>query len=76
METSVKVDGQLKIPDMWIDQEHIDGILALIYWGEGFEKAGNGNIPGRYELIMHYRILKEAVNKAKYEKTRSETKNE
>ena len=42
-------------------RDHLVGMHALIHWLEGFEKSGQGRVPGKFELVMHYRSLRRAV---------------
>jgi hypothetical protein len=49
---------------VWITQSALDGICQLLTFCEGLERAGKGTIPGAFDLVMHYRQLREAVDKA------------
>ena len=48
--------------EVTLTQDNLDGLCSLIHWCEGFEKAGNGVVDGQFELIMHYRSLRSAIN--------------
>ena len=54
--------------NIWIPQDHLDGIHALMQWLDGYESAKSGNIPGHFELIMHFRELKNKINEQLREK--------
>ncbi len=42
-------------------QDHLDGLCALMHFCEGVSRNGNGQVPGHFELVMHYRALKAAT---------------
>lgn len=41
------------------------GLHALASWLDGFKAAGKADPPGCFELVMHFRELTDAINKAK-----------
>jgi hypothetical protein len=50
---------------MWTDQQTVDGLNALIHWLKGYERKGEGRVPGHFDLIMHYRSIRLAILSAK-----------
>lgn len=46
---------------VWITQGALDGIAMLLAYCDGVEAAGRGRLPGSFELIMHYRQLRSAI---------------
>ena len=63
MEQPIYIKGNIKPKEFWVDQSHINGLLALMNWLDGYEAAGKGNISGHHELIMHWRILRSSIQK-------------
>ena len=61
VEQSIHIVGHVKPKEFWIDQQYIDGIVALMHWLNGFEAGGHGQIPGHFELVMMWRILRDAI---------------
>lgn len=45
------------LKDYILTQSEADGLNQLINWLQGFEAARSGQIPGHFELIMHYRNM-------------------
>jgi len=37
------------------------GLHSLIEWISGFQAAGKGDVPGYFELVMHFRELNHAL---------------
>lgn len=46
-------------------QDHLDGLCTLIHFCNGLAAAGKGEVPGSFELVMHYQELKSRVNASK-----------
>ena len=42
-------------------QSQLDGLCALIHFCDGLNQAGKGRVPGSFELVMHYRELRNRV---------------
>ena len=42
-------------------QPTINGLYSLLNWLDGFESAGRGNVPGHFELVMHFRSLRASL---------------
>lgn len=57
---------------VWITQENLDGLQALIKFLEGYEAAGKGTVSGSFELTMFYRQLRDAISEH-YTKIRAES---
>lgn len=50
---------------VWLPQDHLDGLNHLLHFVEALQKhGGQGRVPGYFELVMHYRMLRSAVYKA------------
>jgi hypothetical protein len=50
---------------VWITQSNLDGLHALMQWLDGFIDAKGGTIPGHFELVMHFRQIRSAINNFK-----------
>ena len=48
-----------------ISQAHLDGLSSLIQFLQGFHRSGGCQVPGHFELMMHYRELRNCALKAK-----------
>jgi hypothetical protein len=48
---------------VWLTQSHLDGLQTLMAWCDGVKSGGGGNVPGHFELVMHYRLLRAAITK-------------
>ena len=46
-----------------LNQQHLDGLQALIHYCKGVEDSGQGIPPGSFELIMHYRGIRNDLGK-------------
>ena len=57
-------DGQRRV-EIFLTQNHMNGLNALLHWCEGFSAGGHGAIPGHFELIMHHRAIRNALINAK-----------
>jgi hypothetical protein len=53
----------IKVP-VWITEQDYQGLHALLNWLSGFEAAGKGQVPGHFELVMHFRQLTSAIREA------------
>jgi len=62
--TDKYMEASVTVP-VWIRQNSLDGICDLIAWCDGFQDAKGGTIPGRLELVMHYRTMIDCIGKAK-----------
>lgn len=55
--------------EMYVSQLDLDGLIALIYWLDGFETSrrtsgAGGFIPGSRSLVNIYRIMNNQVKKS------------
>lgn len=61
---SAHTEAQVTVP-VFITQSNLDAIQALIKWIAGFQAGGNrADVPGGFELMMHYRSLASAIVEA------------
>ena len=56
-------DPSVEVP-VWITQSSLDGMITLMNFCDGFEKGGNGKVPGSFELLMFYRTIRDNLQKA------------
>lgn len=50
------------ITKVFITQNNLDGLQALLTWCEGFSAAKNGTIPGYYEVSSFYQSIQTAIH--------------
>jgi len=55
--------SSVKVP-VWITQSNLDAIQSVITFCDGMERGGNGEIPGKFELVMFYRTLISCIQEA------------
>jgi len=56
-------DPSVTVP-IWVTQSSLDGMIALMNFCDGFEKGGNGRVPGSFEVLMFYRTIRDNIQKA------------
>ena len=56
-----KINGRSEKVTITLFEDTIDGLLALNNWCHGYT-ADEGQIPGHFELVMHLRQLRDAIN--------------
>jgi len=60
----VKQTGDSVTIPVWLTQDSLDGLNALIHYCEGARSSGGGAVPGEHELIMFYRTIKQSLHNA------------
>lgn len=67
-------EASVNVP-VWITQSSLDGIQTMIKFCDGLQRGGNGTVPGSFELVMFYRTLRGAIDKAEEEHVKARMKN-
>lgn len=58
---------QVTIP-VTLVQSHLDALLSLINFCNGFSSSGKGEVPGSFDLVMFHRLLHGTIHQANSKK--------